>query len=75
MWSKFKDIPVDGDPIIEKANHTSILYFENVDGFIFPERNINKSIKIPTNKNIYYFCYHVWKWICSMALKLNSNGI
>ena len=45
MWSQFKDIPVHGDPVTGKANNTFRFYFENVDGFVVPDGNINKKHK------------------------------
>ena len=51
-WSKFKDIPVHGDPIIGKENHMIRFYFENVDGLVLPMKNNNKQL-IKNDKQTY----------------------
>ena len=45
MWSRVQNIPVHGDPVTGKANNTIIIYFENIDGFVFQDGNINKKHK------------------------------
>ena len=51
MWNQFKDIPVHGDSFTGKANNTFRFYFENVDGFVVPDGNINKKHKNKYKQN------------------------
>ena len=50
-WCKLSDIPVHGDTLTGKANNTIRIFFENVDGFVVPDKTKKKRIKINTNKH------------------------
>ena len=45
MWSKFRDIPVHGDPVTGKATNNIRIYFENVDGFVSPDGKLHNKHK------------------------------
>ena len=48
-WCKLSDIPVHGDTLTGKANNTIRILFENVDGFVVPDKTGKKRIKININ--------------------------
>ena len=50
-WCKLSDIPVHGDTLTGKSNNTIRIFFENVDGFVVPDKTEKKRIKINTNKH------------------------
>ena len=38
MWCKLSDIPVHGDTLTGKVNNAIRILFENVDGFVVPDK-------------------------------------
>ena len=48
-WCKLSVILVYGDIVTGKANKMIRLFFENVDGFVVPDKKTNKKNKINTN--------------------------
>jgi len=49
-WCKLSDIPIHGDTVTEKANNTIRILFENVDGFVVPDKK-EKNNKTNTNNH------------------------
>ena len=44
-WCKLSDVPVHGDTLTGKGNSTIRMFFENVDGFVVPDKEKNRNNK------------------------------